>query len=117
MNDIAENKEVGKKLEELINKKGALPERVRKDLEEHMVEYHKLILKMARRYVRSRVEYADLVQEALYGLMLAERDFDPSRSTDFHTYAIYRMKGKMYEYCIANDSPIYVPTHVAKAAS
>jgi hypothetical protein len=27
------------------------------------------------------------------------------------------MKGKMYEYCIGNESPIYVPTHVAKAAS
>jgi hypothetical protein len=27
------------------------------------------------------------------------------------------MKGKMYEYCIGNESPIYIPTHVAKAAS
>jgi hypothetical protein len=27
------------------------------------------------------------------------------------------MKGKMYEYCIGNESPIYVPTQVAKAAS
>lgn len=116
-NNVIENKKVEEALEELASKKGSLPERARKDLETHITEYHRLILKMARKYVRSRVEYPDLVQEAMIGLILADRDFDPSRSTDFHTYAIYRIKGKMYEYCIANDNPIYVPTHVAKAAS
>jgi len=94
-----------------------LPESARKDLEEKLPSYKKLIHKMAHKYVRNRVEYDDLVQEALYGFMLACRDFDPERSNDFHTYAIYRMKGKMYEYCIGNENPIYVPTHVAKAAS
>lgn len=95
----------------------ALPEAARQDVEEHYDEYRRLIQKMAHKYVRNRVEYDDLVQEALVGLVLACRDFDPERSSDFHTYAIYRMKGKMYEYCIGNENPIYVPTHVAKAAS
>jgi RNA polymerase sigma factor (sigma-70 family) len=104
-------------LEELIKNKDALPERARKDLVEHIRDYQRLIMKMAHKYVRNRVEYDDLVQEAMIGLMMADRDFDPTRSEDFHTYAIYRMKGKMYEYCIGNESPIYVPTHVAKAAS
>lgn len=104
-------------LEELIKNKESLPERARKDLVTHIHEYKRLILKMAHKYVRNRVEYDDLVQEAMIGLIMADRDFDPSRSNDFHTYAIYRMKGKMYEYCIGNESPIYVPTHVAKAAS
>lgn len=100
-----------------IKKVRALPEKAKRDVEEHYEKYLRLIQKMAHKYKRNRVEYDDLVQEALFGLVLACRDFDPKRSTDFHTYAIYRMKGKMYEYCIGNENPIYVPTHVAKAAS
>lgn len=108
--------ETGGKLKALAADK-TLSEAVRKTLCEKVEVYKRLISKMAHKYVRSRVEYDDLVQEALYGLALACRDFDPSRSEDFHTYAIYRMKGRMYEYCIGNESPIYVPTQVAKAAS
>ncbi len=108
---------VGHALEKLIENKASLPVRARKDLETHIEEYKRLIAKMAHKYVRNRVEYDDLTQEAMIGLILADRDFDETRSSDFHTYAIYRMKGKMYEYCIGNESPIYVPTHVAKAAS
>jgi len=110
---VAENKED----KALLTKTKALPEQARKDVERHYDEYLRLIQKMAHKYKRTRVEYDDLVQEALFGLVLACRDFNPERSTDFHTYAIYRMKGKMYEYCIGNENPIYVPTHVAKAAS
>ena len=106
--------DVEKKLEET---KKSLPERAKKDLEENIKNYKRLIMKMARKYVRNRVEYDDLIQEAMIGLILADRDFDETRSNNFHTYAIYRMKGKMYEYCILNENPIYVPTHVAKAAS
>lgn len=104
-------------LEVLVQQEGLLPERARKDLEEHLDEYKRLIARMAKRYERNRVEYDDLIQEAAIGLILAERDFNPERSSDFHTYAITRMKGKMYEYCISNDNLIHVPTHVAKAAS
>jgi RNA polymerase sigma factor (sigma-70 family) len=103
-------------LKKLASRK-SLSEEVRQDLREKIEAYKRLIHKMAHKYVRNRVEYEDLIQEALYGLALACRDFDPERSDDFHTYAIYRMKGRMYEYCIGNENPIYVPTHVAKAAS
>ena len=95
----------------------SLPEEAKADGVKHIAAYERLIYKMARKYVRNRVEFDDLIQEALTGLILACRDFDPTRSDNFHTYAIYRMKGKMYEYCIGNESPIYIPTQVAKAAS
>ena len=104
-------------LEKLIKTSKQLPEEAKRDLERKLPKYEKLIKKMAHKYVRARVEYDDLVQEALMGFMLACRDFNPERSNDFHTYAIYRMKGKMYEYCIRAESPIYVPTHVGKAAA
>ena len=95
----------------------SLPKEKQAEVVKHIAAYERLIYKMARKYVRNRVEFDDLIQEALTGLILACRDFDPERSTNFHTYAIYRMKGKMYEYCIGNESPIYIPTQVAKAAS
>lgn len=115
---MASSSEMSKSVEKGILKyKNSLPEEAKKDVEKHLVSYQRLIYKMARKYVRNRVEFEDLIQEALYGLILACRDFDPSRSNNFHTYAIYRMKGKMYEYCIGNESPIYIPTQVAKAAS
>lgn len=105
------------KFDSLLKKSKALPEKAKRDVEKHYAEYLRLIQKMAHKYKRNRVEYEDLIQEALFGLILACRDFNPERSTNFHTYAIYRMKGKMYEYCIGNENPIYVPTHIAKAAS
>jgi RNA polymerase sigma factor (sigma-70 family) len=92
--------------EGILRHKNSLPEQAKRDVEKHLASYQRLIYKMARKYVRNRVEFDDLIQEALYGLMLACRDFDPSRSDK-----------KMYEYCIGNESPIYIPTQVAKAAS
>jgi RNA polymerase sigma factor (sigma-70 family) len=104
-------------IQSLRNYTKSLPEETKKMVEAHIPDYERLIYKMARKYVRNRVEFDDLIQEALVGLILACRDFDAERSPNFHTYAIYRMKGKMYEYCIGNESPIYIPTQVAKAAS
>lgn len=105
------------KLKSLLSVKESLPKRAREDLETHIDNYKNLILKIAHKYKRSRVEIEDLCQEAYIGLVLADREFDETRSTNFHSYAVSRIKHKMYEYCIANESPIYVPTHIAKASS
>ena len=105
------------KINGLLDSKESLPKRAREDLEKNVHKYRNLILKIAHKYKRSRVEIEDLCQEAYIGLVMADREFDEKRSTNFHSYAISRMKHKMYEYCIANESPIYVPTHVAKASS
>lgn len=99
-------KKVSKKAEEIVG-----------DLEDRAKEYKRLVSNMAHKYVRGRVEYEDLLQEAYVGLIMAERDFDPERSEDFRTYAITRMRGRMYEYGIRNDTLISIPTHVAKAVS
>jgi RNA polymerase sigma factor (sigma-70 family) len=108
---------VSDKIKSLMSTKGSLPERAREDLEQHLEKYRKLILKIAHKYKRSRVEIEDLCQEAYIGLVLADKEFDEARSSNFHSYAISRIKHKMYEYCIANESPIYIPTHIAKASS
>jgi len=113
---VADEK-VENQLNTLLKQDTFIPQHAQVDIKKCFKDYKLLIHKMAHKYVRHRVEYDDLIQEAFVGLVLACRDFNPERSTDFHTYAIYRIKGKMYEYCIGNENPIYVPTHVAKAAS
>jgi RNA polymerase sigma factor (sigma-70 family) len=78
-------------------------------------KFIKLILVIARKYVRVNVEYEDVIMQGLIGLIEADRNFDPTRSDKFDSYAITRIKGRMYEWCISNTSIIYVPTHVSKA--
>jgi len=84
------------------------------DEEKALKKYIKLILLIAKKYVRHNVEYEDLIEHGIIGLIEAVRKFDPSRSTNFNAYAITRMKGRMYEYCISNMTSITVPTHVGK---
>ncbi|MCK5017464.1 MAG: sigma-70 family RNA polymerase sigma factor [Candidatus Peribacteraceae bacterium] len=85
------------------------------DEEKALKQYIKLILVIARKYVRNNVEYEDVIVAGIIGLIESVRHFDPSRSTNFNTYAIMRIKGRMYEYCIQNMTSITVPTHVGKA--
>ncbi|HEC63679.1 MAG TPA: sigma-70 family RNA polymerase sigma factor [bacterium] len=83
--------------------------------EEAIKQYIRLILKIAKKYVREGVDYEDLISWGLIGLIEAVRNFDITRSTNFQNYAITRMRGRMYEYAIANSTVITVPTHVSKA--
>jgi len=57
----------------------------------------------------------DLFGEALIGLARANRDWDSKRSDDFKTYAIYRIKDALREYCIDNASSIKVPLYIRTA--
>lgn len=84
------------------------------DEEKALKKYIKLILVIARKYVRQNVEYEDLIMQGVIGLIEAVRGFDPSRSANFNAYAITRIKGRMYEFCISNMTSITVPTHVGK---
>lgn len=104
-------------IEKMVAAEPDVSEEIKLILNKRVKEYSQLISQMAMKYRRNRVEHADLVQEGMIGLILAVRGFKPQRSPDFHTYAIYRIKGKMYEYCIGNENPIYVPAHIAKAAA
>jgi RNA polymerase sigma factor (sigma-70 family) len=84
------------------------------DEEKALKQYIRLVLVIARKYVRQNVDYEDLIMCGIIGLIEAVRNFDPSRSNNFSAYAITRMKGRMYEFCISNLTSISVPTHVGK---
>ena len=83
--------------------------------EKDLKQYIKLVIVIAKKYVRQNVVYEDLIACGIMGLLEATRNFDPKRSTNFKAYAITRVKGRIYEYCISNTSNITIPTHVGKS--
>jgi len=85
--------------------------------EEDLRDYVKLVLSIAKKFVRTHVEYEDLVMVGIIGLLEAREKFDPLRSNNFRAYAHMRILGQIYSYCQSNTRMISIPTHVAKASS
>lgn len=83
--------------------------------EKDLKQYIKLVIVIAKKYVRQNVPYEDLISCGIMGLLEATRNFDPERSTNFKAYAITRVKGRIYEYCVSNASNVTIPTHVGKS--
>ena len=79
-------------------------------------EFSELLNALAYNYsVATGLLKSDLFGEALIGLGRANRDWDPKRSNNFRTYAIYRIKDALREYCIENASSINVPMYIRQA--
>ncbi len=83
--------------------------------EKDLKQYIRLVIVIAKKYVRQNVPYEDLISCGIMGLLEATRKFDPERSTNFKAYAITRVKGRIYEFCISNTSNVTIPTHVGKS--
>lgn len=58
---------------------------------------------------------ADLFGEGLIGLGQAHKDWDGSRSKNFRTYAIFRIKDSMMEFVRANKATIKIPSYIRKS--
>ena len=84
------------------------------DKEAALKNYIRLVITIAKKYVRPNVEYEDLISVGCMGLLEAVDHFDENRSKNFKTYATTRIIGRMYEYCVNNTTNISVPTHVGK---
>jgi RNA polymerase sigma factor (sigma-70 family) len=85
--------------------------------EQDLKDYVKLILSMAKSYIRNRVEWEDLCSVGIIGLLEARRHFDPTRSENFKAYASLRIKGEMYAYCQSNTRLLKVPVPISKGSS
>jgi len=66
--------------------------------------YLRLGVSMARKFARYGAEQADLVQEAVIGLMKAAERFDPDRGVRFSSYATWWIKASLQDFVLRNHA-------------
>lgn len=87
-----------------------------KEAEAIYSQFEKVLNKLASSYaINTGLSKADLFGEGLIGLGRAYRDWDPKRSDNFRTYAIFRIKDALGEFVRDNASAISVPSYIKKA--
>jgi RNA polymerase nonessential primary-like sigma factor len=74
----------------------------------------RLVVKMARRYLKSGIPLSDLIAEGNVGLMRAVDKFDPERGFRFSTYASFWIKQSIEESVMSQKSTICVPIYLLK---
>lgn len=74
----------------------------------------KLAYYVVRRYLSQRserIDYDDLVQEAMIGLIQAAQRYDPKLGYRFATYAVLLMRRRLQRHLHKNSSPFSVSNH------
>lgn len=74
-----------------------LPEGYPKNQDELIEDYTKLAYGVCKTYQNYGMPLEDLRQEALIGLLMAYERFDPSKGTQFSTYAVYWIKKQILQ--------------------
>jgi len=84
-----------------------------------MKSYFREILFLASRFTRPYVDYEDLVDEGIIGLLDAIKRFDIKKANNnpkaFHNLAIVRIKSHMFEFFLANNTQYTIPNYMARA--
>ena len=104
--------EFSKTIERMLTATGELS-----DNEKDLKQYIRLVISLAKPYVRTRSELEDLIMAGCIGLLRAIRDYLPERSDNFKGYATMCIIGEIYSYCLNNMTSITIPTHIAKASN
>lgn len=82
-----------------------------------MVERNlRLVLHIAKSYLRSGMPYEDIVAAGNEGLVIAADKFNPDLNFAFSTYADRWIRFKIEDQLIKNKS-VHIPVHVVKAAN
>lgn len=71
----------------------------------------RLVISIARRYVRPGLPLEDLVQEGAIGLVKAIRNFDTERGLRFSTYAVHWIRQSVGRAADAHTNMIRLPNH------
>ncbi len=82
------------------------------DAQNRLIESNlRLVISVARRYVRPGLPLEDLVQEGAIGLVKAIRNFDLSRGLRFSTYAVHWIRQSVGRAADAHMNMIRLPNH------
>ncbi len=77
------------------------------------IRHRRLVLSIARRYIGFGMEFEDLTQEGMTGLLKAIDRFDPARNVAFSTYATFWIRQAIHTALARTARPIRLPAHLA----
>jgi RNA polymerase nonessential primary-like sigma factor len=74
----------------------------------------RLVVKIARRYVRSNMPISDLIEEGNLGLIKAVEKFDPEKGFRFSTYGAWWIQQNIERAIMSQNRTIRLPVHIMK---
>ncbi|UAA38409.1 RNA polymerase sigma factor RpoS [Paraneptunicella aestuarii] len=89
--------------------KGHTPSRQRM-----IVSNLRLVVRVARNYLKSGMPLLDLIEEGNMGLIRAVEKFDPERGFRFSTYAIWWIRQSVERAIMNQNRTIRIPIHISK---
>lgn len=94
---------------------GRLVKQGNKQARKRMIESNlRLVVKIARRYIRSGMPILDLIEEGNIGLMRAVEKFDPERGFRFSTYSAWWIQQTIERAIMSQNRTIRLPVHMVK---
>jgi len=85
-------------------------------LTQTVVQYRRLVFKIAKRYRRKGIEFEDLVQEGYVGLIHAYETYDPTQSK-FITWAHWHIVDHLQRFFHKNMAPVILPREFFKGST
>jgi RNA polymerase primary sigma factor len=73
---------------------------------------YKLVIPIAKRFIRKGMDFMDLIEEGNLGLMKAVEKFDPTRKVAFSTYAVYWIEQYMRKAIENSVKTVRIPSHI-----